>query len=108
MRRQTPEGTVKAQIQDALRAMGCLVIRINAGVVRVKGGFMRGAPEGTADLLVFPGNGRMVALEIKQPGKKAAPEQLAWGAEWRRLGGTFAVVDTVDDAIRVVSVARSG
>ena len=104
----TPEGVVKREIQDAFKALGVLCIRVNSGRVRVRGGWQHGAPEGTADLLVFPGGGRMLAVEVKQPGERATEVQLAWGADWTRRGGVYVVVDSLDgalDALKLTDLA---
>jgi hypothetical protein len=52
--------------------------------------------------------GRAFALEVKRPGVKPKPEQVAWLAAFRRLGGFAAVVHSVEEGIAAVERCRKG
>lgn len=102
----TPEGKISKEIRDALKALGYLAVRVQSGVVKVRGGYMHLAPEGTADVfVVLRPAGRLMGIEVKQPGEKATPVQLAWGADLVARGGLYVVVDNRDDAIAAVQAA---
>src|SRR5512146_1743807 len=57
---------------------------------------------GTPDLLGCS-RGRMVALEVKQPGEKPRPIQSHRLDEWRRAGAIAGVVRSVEEAVTLVS-----
>ena len=111
----------EGQIQNAIRlALGrdpdVVLWRNSVGVAEF---FSRGRmatvryglATGSADLVGLvrhvSGVGRFLALEVKQPGKKARPEQAAWLAIVRRLGGVGEVVTGVDQALDVVRRAKA-
>ena len=114
------ESDLQAQIVDYLRAQqarGRIVwfARCNGGtVLSVRQGrrsytrfyalYLRGAEpasKGMADLHgMFP-DGRYFALEVKRPGEKPTPEQLAFLAAVRENGGIAAVVHGFEDVARV-------
>ena len=89
-----------------------LVWRNNTGAARLPG---RGGKEqivrfgvrGAADILgVMRGSGRLIALEVKRPGKSLEPHQRAWGAAITAAGGHYACVHSIDEAR--AEVARAG
>ena len=51
--------------------------------------------------------GRFIALEVKRPGEKARPEQEAWLALVRSMGGVAGVVTSVDEAEALLMDARA-
>lgn len=68
-----------------------------------------GLAVGSADLVgILSPIGRFVALEVKRPGQKPDPKQVAWLACVRRFGGFAAVVNSVDSAKAAIARARSG
>ena len=73
-------------IVEALRAAGCHV----TSLARIG--------NGCPDILVGLGN-KTALMEIKMPGGRLTPDQLKWHAAWK--GGTLAVVDSVESALRV-------
>ena len=48
---------------------------------------------------VLKGSGRFIAFEVKMPGKKPTPEQLAWHRIVNESGGLAVVVHSVDEAL---------
>ena len=64
---------------------------------------------GSADLVgILAPWGRLFCLEVKRPGQRPTPEQLAWGAIVRRLGGFWATVSSVSQARDALARARRG
>ena len=96
------ETTLSRNIQEALARMGVRVLRLQSGRVRVKGGWMQLAPEGTPDLLAILKSGRVLWIEVKRPGEKPTAEQLAEHARLLRDGHAVAVVTTVQEAVDAV------
>lgn len=96
----------EGQLQDAIRlALGsdpALVLwRNNIGHAVMRHGarvtFGVGGPGG-ADLIgLF--RGRFVAIEIKTPTGRQSPEQKQYEALVRRLGGEYAILRSVDEAL---------
>lgn len=68
-----------------------------------------GLPNGAADLcgILLP-HGRWVCLEVKTPRGRQSEAQRLWGDLVRKMGGFYAVVRSVDDAIAAVGRAREG
>jgi len=68
-----------------------------------------GLAPGSADLVgVLAPHGRLFCLEVKRPGQRPTPEQLAWGAIVQRLGGFWATVSSVSQARDALARARRG
>ncbi len=101
------EGDIQASILDAFAALGVLAWRVQAGKVKVRGGWMTLAPPGTPDVHVLvPPHGRLLALEVKAPDGRVRAAQLVWAATARRDGGVVATVRSVDEALEAFDVAR--
>lgn len=102
------ENALQRQILDALDALpGAEFIRVNSGKVKVRGAWMHLAPVGTSDILGIVRGGRFVALEVKLPKESPTPEQIAFGERIAKLGGFFAVVHSVDEAVNAVREAEA-
>jgi hypothetical protein len=67
-----------------------------------------GLAVGSADLVGILRPGRFFALEVKQTRGRVSPEQEAWLALVRRMGGFAAVVRSVDEAKAALARARNG
>jgi hypothetical protein len=88
----TPEGIVKKQILDYLKARGIFHWVNQAG--RIPGRKL--LKTGIADILgVF--RGRMLAIEVKAPGEKPSDKQEEFIADVNRHGGIAFVAKSVDD-----------
>lgn len=110
----------EGQIQNAIRlALGAdpdvVFWRNSVGAAELYSGgklatVKYGLAPGSADLIGIvrtkSGVGRFVGLEVKQPGKRARPEQALWLALVERMGGVASVVASVDEAIEVVRRAK--
>ena len=89
-----------------------LVWRNNTGAARLpgRGGreqIVRFGVRGAADILgLVRGTGRLIALEVKRPGKGLEPHQRAWGATITAAGGHYACVHSIEEAR--AEVARAG
>lgn len=98
MNRSKPETSRQALIVEALETAGRLVIRIQSGRVRVKGGWMHLAPTGTPDLYVV-GWGW---LETKLENTKPSAEQLRMHARLRSAGERVEIIRTPSEALSAV------
>lgn len=113
------------QIIDYLRALQARgrvvwIARINSGgkLIREGGGrrFIRfyqswlpgalPASKGVADILVMLPGGRLMALEVKQPGEKPTPEQRRFLAAVEAGGGLAAVVYGWEDVRTLLEPAH--
>ena len=98
----TPEGQIKSDITKALKQMGFEVFRIQCGQVKVKGGWLHGAPNGTADLMI-PVTLSAVApailwLETKTREGQLSEEQKCFKRS-RRSGQYYLLARSVDDVL---------
>lgn len=96
------ETDLSRSIAKAVEQLGCIVVRVQSGKVPTRGGFMQLAERGTPDRLVLGAHGQSLWLEIKQPGKQLAPDQVAWEKKAARLGHVVVRVDSVSSAIAAV------
>lgn len=96
------ETALSKSITKALQALGCIVIRVQSGVLRFGGRVVRCAPKGTPDLVVLMKGGRTIWLEIKTASGKVSEEQQRTHGHWRSIGHTVAVVKSVAEAVKVV------
>ena len=104
-----PEQLVQQQILSALGAWrGLTVWRNNTGTLRDSTGRpVRFGLVGSADVLgVAAPGGRLVALEVKAPGRHPTPQQAAFGAMVQRHGGLYLVVHSLEEAL--VGLAEHG
>ncbi len=99
----TPEGKIKAEVQDFLKKSGRYFMRMQSGKVKLRGGWMYLCPEGTADILTFDAAGRCIWLELKQLKGVQREAQLLFEQRVRAMGHSYAVVKSVDDAFRAVT-----
>jgi len=88
------ETNIQRQILDYLARVGVMAWRNNTGR---RGGVQFGA-KGSPDILgVLPG-GRALGIEVKKPGEKATPDQLAWGKRMLGMGGAWCVAVSLEAA----------
>lgn len=68
-----------------------------------------GLGTGSSDLVgMIRGSGRVFVLEIKMPGEKPRPDQVAWLSLVRRWGGFACVVRSPEEALAAVDRACRG
>ena len=103
------ETQISKAIRDELKKQGWRVERVNAGMVKVAGGFMHLASKGTPDSLIMGYRNAACGcpvfgwLETKTPIGKLSEHQIAWH-EWARGAGiNVAVVRSVQDAVDAVN-----
>lgn len=96
--RSKPETTLQAEIVEALQRAGRIVIRVQSGQVKVRGGWMHLAPKGTPDLYVV-GWGW---IETKTDDGKLSPEQERMHALIGGAGELITVVRSVAEALLAV------
>jgi len=67
-----------------------------------------GLGEGSADIIaVVAPSGRFVGIEAKCPDGILSVPQFNWGLDVRKHGGIYGVVYSVDDARKLIQLARS-
>lgn len=110
--RKRTETVVKAEARAAINAIpGCRVWNNPVGESDFFGDNGRtyhvryGLAEGSADLIACCW-GRFVSIEMKAPGKKPRPDQLAWIELVRSFGGIADWADSVPGALEIVMRAR--
>jgi len=93
------ETAISRAIRDGLNAIGYPTIRINTGTARRRGHHVQLAPPGTPDNLCMR---PYLWLEVKRPGEKLEPSQIAWHAWAKRHDIPVATVTTTAEAIEAV------
>ncbi len=94
------ESAIQRAILDALLVAGAFAFRVQAGKVKVRGGYMTLCPPGTPDILVVvPPNGHLLGLECKAITGELRESQIAWSAKARARGVTVETVRSVDEAL---------
>ena len=87
---------IQAQVLATLKQLGIYHMRLNSGRVKVKGGWMSLAPEGTADVVAFPDRKTPVWLECKaDTGQSEA--QCEFECRVVNLGHSYHLIRTLDD-----------
>lgn len=94
-----PETKIKKQITDYLKARGYIVNRLQAGQVRVRGGWMQLCDEGTPDCHALGIRGRHFYFETKKPGGKPSEQQLDKKAEYELRGFIVIIADSLEGMI---------
>jgi hypothetical protein len=103
------ESRVLKNIRAALgREPGCFIWRNNTGVDLARG-IRYGLGVGSADLVgVVAPYGRFLAIEVKRErGGVVGDDQRAWLALVVRAGGVAGIVRSVEQALRLLMMARS-
>lgn len=97
----TAERDIKRSILDGLHAAGIIAFRVHSGKVKVRGGWMHLAPEGTPDIVaIVPPHGRFLGLEVKTEDGVERPGQLDFAKGARRHGAAVVTVRSAVEAIR--------
>lgn len=101
------EKEIEIHIRAALNAAGIMCMKHH---VDMRSTFGRGLGVGVADLVcVVRPYGRFLAIEVKRPGYSPSdvrPEQTKWMAVVRRYGGIAGIATSVEEAFRLVDLAR--
>ena len=100
------EADIQRGIIEALGAIGAFALRVQAGKVQVRRGWMQLAPQGTPDIYVLvPPHGLSVWLEIKSAKGEERESQIAWATQARKRGAVVETVRTVEEALQVYASA---
>jgi hypothetical protein len=109
-RRDQPEARLQSaacQVLLLAGAPGIIYLHIPNGMVSdprtvaaMKG---RGLRPGAGDLLIITSGGHAHFLELKAPGGKQSPEQIAFEADCKANGTPYEVADNIGDAIRILT-----
>ena len=116
--RRRVESTILAEIRAWAGTQTDLILwRNNTGKLQDSTGrwVTFGLAEGSSDLVgcvtvqcweTGRSVARLLALEVKRPGQRPRPEQVAWLDVVRRAGGVAGVVTSVGEAEEIVGRAR--
>lgn len=112
----TPEGKVKKAVCDALTQLGIEWWRIQCGTAKVRGGYLRGNKNGTADILAsmrfksaigtYVGP-MFVWIEIKQDGGKQRSEQRDFEIERASRMHCYWLVSSVDELLSKIKASNA-
>ncbi len=94
------ETDIQRAILDALLAIGAFAFRVQAGKVKVRGGWMQLSTPGTPDIYVLvPPHGRSLWLEVKTAKGEERESQLAWHTKARQRGAAVETVRSPEEAV---------
>lgn len=99
------EGDIQRGIMIALSAQGHAVFRANVGAFFTKDGrhVTTGLPKGFSDLFGFrKDDARAYFMEVKRPGGRVSPEQVAFLAAMQARGAIAGIVRSVADAEELI------
>ena len=96
------EGKIQKDILAYLHTIRICAWRNNSGTVRVRGGYMHLAPEGTPDILGYMPDGRLLGIEVKQPKEEPTEKQVLWMEKAIKAGCLVFVAHSLDDAIQEI------
>lgn len=95
----TPEGIIKNQICHWLSLRKCLFWIQQAGKIPGRINRSKFLRNGISDILGV-WEGKMLAIEVKVPGKKPSPEQVQFIDDVNAAGGIAFVATSIEDVVR--------
>lgn len=101
------ETKMSADAAEALEKLGFIVLRLQAGRARVKGGWMHGNKKGCPDRCALLSRSRVAFLEAKVGAGKRSPDQEKWHALAKRFGHIVITFWTPLEAVRGVLAAEN-
>jgi len=90
------EAQVLRGVVQACLARGVPIRRQNTGAMMVEGRFVRFGKAGNSDLTGIVPGGRRLDVEVKRPGRRPTPQQIAYLQEVNRFGGVGLWTDDAD------------
>ena len=100
------EGVLQSQVVQTLKVMGIFFLRLNSGVVRVRGGMMHLCPTGTADVLVLNKSGSPTWLELKQLKGDQRVRQKEFQTMDQGMGHAYHIIRSMDDLLPLIEGMR--
>lgn len=106
------EADIQKEILDFLEAKGFIVVKINQGAHKIKGGFIRSRKStvGMSDIIgITPGGAggsvaRFISIEVKKPGGVVSDQQRAFKCEIEKRGGIALIVDSLGSLIQQLTL----
>lgn len=104
------EADIQKEILDFLESKGFLVVKINLGAHKIKGGFIRSRKStvGMSDIIGISPCGRFTACEVKKPGGVASKAQIAFSSEIKKRGGISMIVESLEEVKKQLFIEMSG
>lgn len=103
------EKDIQRNIIDYLRLLKYVVFKHNSTQFGIRDGerfSFRNGDKGIADLIACSPKGRFVAIEVKKPGGKPSPDQLAFLDNVRSCGGIGILAFSLDDVVEALGTSH--
>lgn len=110
------ESNILKQIELYASKCGYLTLRLNSGMfyqgklkntiagqILTNLRYVRGCPDGTADLLIIASNGKVIFCETKTAKGKQRQSQVKFQAAVKKLGHTYILAKKVEDLCEVLN-----
>lgn len=100
----TPEHRVMNEIRLWCGEHDIMCFRCNVGTVRLNTGeyFNTGLPPGFSDLIILPGNERIIFCEVKAEKGKQRPDQIYFENEVKKRGYKYIVSHSLNEFINEI------
>lgn len=100
----TPEHNIQNQIRLWCGQHDILCFRCNVGRVKTAYGtyFDTGLPEGFPDLIILPGNNKIIFCEVKTLKGKQREAQINFQKEIEKRGYLYIIARSINDIINVI------
>jgi hypothetical protein len=101
------ESDIQRQILDYFSAMRIPALRVNSGRIWAgRNRCLKFGDVGFPDLLVWPGKGVTLAVEVKRPGEPLTPAQIDWAHKLRDKGIQYLVARSVEEVAARINALR--
>lgn len=104
MTARAPEAQLKQTVLTTLKRLGIWAM---GNAINARGKYRAGLEDGSPDVIcILPPLGCLLGLELKVDTKQR-PAQKEWQTKHEALGGEYAIVCTVQEAVDAVTKARA-
>jgi hypothetical protein len=98
----TPEGILKAEVNDFLKKSGREWMRLNSGVIKSGRRFIHLCPAGTADIVVYCPDPRWIELKQGKTNREQKEAQEAFRTRMEAIGHKYLRATCLDEVIEFV------